>query len=117
MGNAVSVPVAQWLGERLGAPVPYSDDTDRALPKGAPWPRAAWGKDRKAYRVDLSTWPVRHHYHHLADFLEYPTAPLSERATAGFKSRVDLSTTLRFPKDFERDVAWHLRMMRRAAAR
>jgi DNA (cytosine-5)-methyltransferase 1 len=112
VGNAVSVPVAAWLGERLRNPVRYDAARDRLLPKGAPWPHAAWGKSGRIYRADLSTWPVRRDYQHLDEFLEYPPMPLSERATAGFLSRARASTSLRFPKGFKRDVASHLRRMR-----
>eukprot|EP00850_Spirogloea_muscicola_P005148 SM000023S07604 [mRNA] locus=s23:431536:436657:+ [translate_table: standard] len=49
VGNAVSVPVAQWLGERLADPLSHKyvhGESDRALPTGdslAAWPAAAWG--------------------------------------------------------------------------
>ena len=112
VGNAVSVPVARWLGDRLKSPVPYDAAQDRPLPRGASWPRAAWGKAGKAYGADFSTWPVRLEYHHLSEYLQYPTMPLSERATAGFKKRINASTTLRFPKGFKRDIANHLRRVR-----
>ena len=50
-------------------------------------------------------------YQHLADFLEYPTRPLSERATLGFHRRASAST-LNFPAGFLDDVAEHLRRTR-----
>jgi len=112
VGNAVSVPVAKWLGERLQAPIPYDGSKDRPIARGAAWPRAAWGKDGKAYRADKSTWPVRLEYQHLDEFLRYAPKPLSERATAGFLKRIRASTTLRFPKGFKSSIATHLRHMR-----
>jgi DNA (cytosine-5)-methyltransferase 1 len=114
VGNAVSVPVANWLGERLKSPVSYDGTKDRSLPKGASWPRAAWGKDGKAYRAELSMWPVRLAYQHLVEFLQYPTTPLSERATAGFQKRIRASTALRFPRGFKREIVAHLAYVRRA---
>lgn len=111
VGNAVSVPLAEWLGQRLHCPVSHDARHDRPLAKGAPWPRAAWGTKGKVYRVDISMWPVRLAYQNLAEFLEYPTTPLSERATAGFLRRVRAST-LRFPNGFKRDIAHHLRSVR-----
>ncbi|MGH7268125.1 MAG: DNA cytosine methyltransferase [Candidatus Rokuibacteriota bacterium] len=112
VGNAVSVPLAEWLGQRLRCPVGRDARQDRPLAKGAPWPRAAWGMKGHAYRVDISMWPVQVTYQHLAEFLEYPTTSLSERATAGFLRRIRASTTLHFPKGFKRDVANHLKEMR-----
>jgi DNA (cytosine-5)-methyltransferase 1 len=112
VGNAVSVPLAKWLGDRLSCHVGHDAEGDRPLAKGAPWPRAAWGAKGKVYRVDVSMWPVRLEYQHLNEFLEYPTKPLSERATAGFLNRVRASTTLRFPKGFKQDIANHLRKVR-----
>lgn len=115
VGNAVSVPVAKWLGERLQSPKPYDSSKDRQLPKSASWPRAAWGRAGEAYHADVSMWPVRFEYEHLAEFLRYPSTPLSVRATAGFQQRVRKSTTLRFPNGFRRDIVTHLARVRRNA--
>ncbi len=43
VGNAVSVPMANWVGERLRAPETYDGRGDQALEAGVPWPRSAWG--------------------------------------------------------------------------
>jgi DNA (cytosine-5)-methyltransferase 1 len=110
VGNAVSVPVAEWIGRRLLAPIPYDESRNRLLLPGASWPKAAWGRKGEAYRVEISTWPVRHTYRHLEQFLQFPTSPLSARATKGFMDRVAASR-LRFPRGFERDVARHLEQM------
>lgn len=59
VGNAVSVPVARWLGERLTAAATYEERRDRALAAGARWPRAAWGAPGGHRRqADVSMWPV-----------------------------------------------------------
>ena len=112
VGNAVSVPVAQWFGERFLSPERYDDSADVPLAGDTAWPKAAWGRKGKIYRTQLSLWPVKSEYQHLLEFLRYPTSLLSQRATAGFLKRVRASTTLRFPKGFRRDVANHLRRMR-----
>jgi DNA (cytosine-5)-methyltransferase 1 len=114
VGNAVSVPVAQWLGERLKVPMPYDASKDQPISSRERWPRSAWGRGGKAYRADQSMWPIRLEYQHLDSFLQYPPLPLSERATAGFQKRIRESTSLRFPKGFKRDVAHHLRTVRNA---
>lgn len=111
VGNAVSVPVAHWLGTRLQDPQPYDGSHDESLPPGAPWPKAAWGASGDVRRADVSTWPVRHEYHHLAEFLRFDPAPLSERATLGFLRRTQQSS-LNFPPGFLDDVAAHLATVR-----
>lgn len=114
VGNAVSVPVAEWLGRRLRDPDgAYDDSADVAMSGGAKWPAAAWGKDGKAFAVpSASSWPVRRRYRHLAEFLRFPPADLSIRATAGFLGRAK-SGRLRFPEGFLADVEQHLRRMER----
>ena len=116
VGNAVSVPVARWVGERLKAAAGSYDGTgEKPLAPDEAWPKAAWGAKGKAYRVERSLWPVREPYQHLADFLAYPGHPLSARATAGFLKRTEISS-LRFRKGFLRDVRAHAVRMRRELA-
>ncbi len=112
VGNAVSVPMAQWVGERLRDPRRYDSRTDEPIEAHAAWPRAAWGKPGTApRRADLSAWPVRLEYHHLHEFLRDDAAPLSERATQGFLERTTRSS-LRFPAGLLDDIAAHLERMR-----
>jgi len=59
VANAVSVPVAEWVGRRLATPGDYDASDDEPLESSEPWPTAAWGDDGVAYRADVSTWPVR----------------------------------------------------------
>jgi DNA (cytosine-5)-methyltransferase 1 len=115
VGNAVSVPVARWLGSRLASP--GSHDSSREIPLGdsTSWPMAAWGKAGTAWRVPLSTWPVSETYEQLASFLQHPTVPLSRRAAAGFYGRA-MRSSLRFPHGFLDAVAEHIRRLDRAAA-
>ena len=107
VGNAVSVSVARWIGNRLVAPERYDVADDEELCTGSPWPRAAWGAEGRAWRVDVSPWPVHEPYEHLIDFLEYEVLPLSARATEGFLRRAS-DSTLRFAPGFLEDVAAHL---------
>jgi DNA (cytosine-5)-methyltransferase 1 len=111
VGNAVSVPVAQWVGERLRDPQPYYGSPDELVPSGAPWPKAAWGAAGEVRRASVSPWPVRNKYQHLADFLQFDPTPLSERATSGFLRRTQESA-LNFPERFLDDVAAHLSTVR-----
>ena len=111
VGNAVSVPVAQWIGERLLTSGAEQEWREERLPRSAPWPSAARGGGGLLHRAEVSGWPVRRPYQHLAEYLEHPTRPLSERATAGFHRRASASS-LRFPEGFLDHVAEHLRRQR-----
>jgi DNA (cytosine-5)-methyltransferase 1 len=111
VGNAVSVPVAEWVGHRLQARGEYCAADDKELRPGSTWPTAAWGETGRAYESDRSEWPVRATYQHLDAFLEYEAAALSERATRGFLARARATTSLRFPDGFLDAVAKHLASM------
>jgi DNA (cytosine-5)-methyltransferase 1 len=112
VGNAVSVPMARWVGERLSDPQPYDGDMDEPVSEEGAWPRAAWGaSDGVARRAELSPFPLRAQRHHLADFLQEDSPPLSERATQGFLSRAEQSSLV-FPDGLLDDVKVHLARMR-----
>lgn len=96
VGNAVCVPVAQWIGQRLKKPgvvAQYEVDWHR---RGESWPAAAWNVGDGRVRVKASEWPVNLPYASLHTFLRYPCAPLSWRALSGFLSRTTRSS-LNFP--------------------
>jgi DNA (cytosine-5)-methyltransferase 1 len=109
VGNAVCVPVAQWVGERLIDPGTFDDSLSHKL-SGSRWPMAAWGEAERAFTVDVSLWPLAKRRPHLADFLHHPVRPLSIRATEGFLGRTDRSS-LRFPEGFLDAVRRHLKSM------
>lgn len=111
VGNAVSVPLAKWVGGRLASPGEFDDFEKSRKLNGGAWPSAACGVGKQVMRVEVSLWPVRTPTPHLADFLKYPTKPLSERATAGFLERTTRSQ-LRFSEGFVEAVASHLEQMR-----
>jgi DNA (cytosine-5)-methyltransferase 1 len=114
VGNAVSVPMAAWLGARIQEPGEHDVSRDRPLQPGDSWPIAAWGRNRVTCATDISGWPVRRPYRHLEAFLRSPKL-LSERATAGFLHRAEASS-LRFVDGFLDDVHEHLMRMRQDAA-
>jgi DNA (cytosine-5)-methyltransferase 1 len=114
VGNAVSVPVAEWLGHNLRSPGEYHGEGETPVSAGESWPKAAWGHGGRAFAVDRSMWPVRKPYRHLSNFLRYEQKPLSERATAGFYKRARASS-LRFVDGFLDDVEFHLQQMRQRA--
>lgn len=110
VGNAVSVPVAAWVGDRLSTDDSTHIGEGGVVDRGDRWPVAAWGYEQKAFRADVSPWPVRRPYKPLAEFLKYPTVPLSARAAAGFLARAERGS-LRFPEGFLEDVSLHLELM------
>ena len=114
VGNAVSVSLSTWVGERFLDPQKYEFAEDEVLQEGDSWPSAAWGTDGKAHRVELSEWPVTMPYIDLVDFLEYPAKPLSQRAASGFLSRAERSG-LRFVDGFLNDVATHIERVTEAS--
>lgn len=111
VGNAVSVPLAKWVGDQLASPGDFDDFEKSRKWGGGAWPPAACGIDKQVMRVEVSLWPLRVPAPHLADFLKFPTKPLSERATAGFLERTTRSQ-LRFSEGFLEAVASHLEQMR-----
>jgi DNA (cytosine-5)-methyltransferase 1 len=116
VGNAVSVPVAQWVGSRLREPGQYEPKAETLLSSKARWPRAAWGEKGRVVRVDVSEWPIRRATPGLARFLRYPLMPLSARAAEGFLKRARASS-LYFEEGFLEAVEAHLRKMLQEAAR
>jgi DNA (cytosine-5)-methyltransferase 1 len=106
VGNAVSVPVAKWLGRRLARPGRFHEQAVMPLFPGARWPNVAWNVGEGRFTTDLSMWPVRRQPKLLHEFLK-ETEPLSPRATAGFLSRARKSS-LRFAPGFLEAVRRHL---------
>jgi DNA (cytosine-5)-methyltransferase 1 len=112
VGNAVSVPVAKWVGNQLACDSTFPTSSARGLlARGISWPRAAWGFNGKVFPVDVSMWPVRWSRPHLCDFLTFPRAYLSARAAAGFLSRAR-SSSLYFEPGFLDTVDRHFERMR-----
>lgn len=114
VGNAVSVPVAQWLGDRLISSEGNAP-SGTLLPLGVCWPRAAWGHKGVVYAVDVTAFPVRRKRQSLREFLRFPRSPLSHRAASGFLNRA-LVSGLKFEDGFLKDVRRHVDLMNRSAA-
>lgn len=109
VGNAVSVPVAAWVGERLASGAGDTWSASQAeWPGGRSWPSAAWGHADQAWSVAVSMWPRAEAVEPIAEFLRHPPTPLSVRAASGFHSRA-LRSTLRFPPGLLDAVAAHVR--------
>jgi DNA (cytosine-5)-methyltransferase 1 len=117
IGNAVSVPVARWVGERLASPGVFDRSlVGESVRPGVAWPKAAFGrKGSHPYSVSVTMWPLAASRPHLAAFLKYPRTPLSARAAAGFKSRLDVSP-LRYPDEFRAALAQYVKRALRPTA-
>lgn len=107
VGNAVSVPMAEWLGGRLVKPGAFM--MSRTMPRfdGGVWPNAAWGTKGKVFPVEISEFPKKLKYIGLEEFLKYPTGSLSVRAASGFLKRAH-SGKLRFADGFLDAVKIHI---------
>jgi DNA (cytosine-5)-methyltransferase 1 len=103
VGNAVTVGVSEWLGRRLVSPGDWDPTLSSPLSAGSAWPLAAWGERGRAWKVDVTMWPQRKRYKHLRTLLGDDYAPLSNRAAAGFLSRLDRGN-LRAVEDFRLDL-------------
>jgi DNA (cytosine-5)-methyltransferase 1 len=108
IGNAVSVPVARWLGQRLLTSEAYRPNDAELI--GNRWPKAAWGRRGERREAHVSMWPVQWDRPHLLNYLEFETHPLSIRATAGFLERAERGN-LRIPEDFLCEAHAHLESM------
>jgi DNA (cytosine-5)-methyltransferase 1 len=115
VGNAVTVGVASWLGERLVTPGEYDWSQGVRLAHTDPWPTAGWGEGGQRWLAPVSLWPRHDTYLHLLDLVDRNgLAPLSQRAIDGFASRMDKSG-LRFDPAFRVAVKAHAAAMRAVA--
>jgi DNA (cytosine-5)-methyltransferase 1 len=110
VGNAVTVPVARWLGTRLSAPGEVDAGRRRELPANGRWPRAATYDGRSRHAVEIGAYPVWVDRAPLESFLQHPGKLLSARASRGFLSRT-YRAKLRFPDGFQDRIRDHLLVM------
>ena len=100
VGNAVSVPVAEWLGEGLNRAGETLERDDQPLSPGAKWPRAAWQLEPRGARFAAAVggWPVARPHTPLLSILReeaLPHPPLSLKAAKGFLRRFEASNLLK----------------------
>ena len=109
VGNAVSVPVAAWVGQRIvsGAVGVVPPGKLQPFPSRGKLPKAAFFDGITRHAAALTTDPVNRASPMLEDFLVHGGSPLSRRATAGFLSRTDRAS-VRFPEGFLTRVRDHL---------
>jgi DNA (cytosine-5)-methyltransferase 1 len=112
VGNAVTAPIAEWIGRRLKSAGTYKWRLDRELTSRDPWPNAAWGLGKQRFKVDVSEFPVQYECEDLGAFLRFEGRPLSSRAANGVLTRLR-SSTLQVRKSFLDDLDRHVRRMKR----
>ena len=103
LGNAVSVPVAEWIGHRLAEPGCYDGVGDAALSQGRSWPGAAWNmdcrRDTRRVAVGVTEHPVRRRRGRISAFATERWPDLSKRALLGFTMRARMGR-LKYPPGF-----------------
>ena len=109
IGSAVSVPVAEWIGRRLGSPGDYDAARDVDFPGSGKAPRAARYDGKRRYGVDIGTDPLGLRPPPLAEFLldKAGQQALSLKATLGFLGRTRRAK-LRFQPGFIEAVEHHI---------
>jgi DNA (cytosine-5)-methyltransferase 1 len=111
VGNAVTKPVAGWIGRRLERPGIYDRARDAAVLSANNWPRAARLEGTTRREIRISDFPIWRRRKPLHEFLQHEPRLLSARATAGFLSRIEKSS-LRFVPGFKERVRAHLEHVR-----
>ncbi len=99
VGNAVSVPVAAWIGYRLEEPGHYDSDEDELLSNSARWPTAAWCMDGARMSANVSEYPIHRRRGRLSAYATERWPDLSCRALSGFVRRAR-EGRLRYPTGF-----------------
>ena len=99
VGNAVSVPAANWLAKRLKSPGYVLDLRTVQLASDDRWPSAAFGGDGQRWAVEASDFPVRMPTISISEYWDENWKELSLRALRGFIGRAEAGG-LRFPQGF-----------------
>lgn len=112
VGNAVTVPVARWLGERIQHPGDPASVDRRSLPIGASWPSAASSVRglREAWTISERPIGMRSPQGLAALLALYGAEPLTLRATSGFARRLK-SSRLRAEPGFVDALEAHVRAL------
>ena len=99
IGNAVSVPVAQWVAERIRTPGIVSDFEETAIKRGGRWPDAGWNVGGSRVGIAAGDKPVGTNIPSITQFRNSSWSRLSNRAMDGFIRRAE-EGGLRMPDNF-----------------
>jgi DNA (cytosine-5)-methyltransferase 1 len=99
VGNAVSVPVAEWVAKRIKTPGEILDFPRVPDQERRSWPDSAWNVGEGRVNVMASDQPLSVHHSSIAELRDSTWSRLSERALAGFIGRAEAGR-LRTPEGF-----------------
>jgi DNA (cytosine-5)-methyltransferase 1 len=99
LGNAVSVPVAGWVAERIKSPGTILDFERVPLTERQRWPDAAWNVGEGRVGVVASDKPIPSAKPSISQFRDPTWTRLSDRALNGFITRAN-EGGLRMPEGF-----------------
>jgi DNA (cytosine-5)-methyltransferase 1 len=99
VGNAVSVPVAQWVAGRIKNPGKVLEFEQQKIVEGKKWPDAAWNVCGERVGISASDRPVAMTAPSISTFRDGSWTRLSDRALNGFIERVVVGG-LRVPPGF-----------------
>ncbi|HYK18870.1 MAG TPA: hypothetical protein VEV37_12655 [Bryobacteraceae bacterium] len=99
VGNAVSVPVAEWVASRVKTPGDVLEFEKVPIRQNKPWPDAGWNVGEGRTGVVASDQPISVQRPSISEFRDASWARLSDRALDGFIERVR-EGGLSIPKGF-----------------
>ena len=99
LGNAVSVPVAKWLGERLLAPGTVCTFDSRRVEIDEKWTRCGWNVGDGAFCGTISEYPQKLQRARLSSLEPESWMDISTGALEGFVKRAK-NSRLRYPAGF-----------------
>jgi DNA (cytosine-5)-methyltransferase 1 len=99
LGNAVSVPVARWVAERIKSPGTVLEFKQLSLTESRRWPDAAWNVEGHRVGVVASDKPIFVAPPSISEFRDPTWTRLSDRALNGFITRA-AGGKLRVPEGF-----------------
>ena len=99
VGNAVSVPAARWVAERIKSPSDTIPDFRPIVERSRTWSDAAWNVGEGRVDVMANDQPITISRPSIESFRDANWTRLSERALAGFVTRA-VEGGLRVPEGF-----------------
>ena len=99
VGNAVSVPVVQWIAKRIKSPGIAPELSAKMIECGSRWPQAAWNVGEGRVGIMAGDKPVSTKSRSISRFRNSSWSRLSDRAMDGFIRRAEKGG-LRMPEKF-----------------